>query len=99
MNSVESISDERSGQTADLAKVVIDAANSDGEITSENKSVILVEASITAELIINKTNGAFSSETAEKITGLLSSIVNGSTFLQESELMNIMQVLNLRLAK
>ena len=94
LNSVESISDERSGQTADLAKVVIDAVNSDGGITSENKSMILVDAAIVTELIINKTNGTFSSETAEKITGLLSSIVNGSSFLQESDPMNMMQVLN-----
>ena len=93
LNGVESISDEKSGQTADLAKVVIDAANNDVEITSENKSMILVGAAMATELIINKTNGTFSSETAEKITRLLSSIVNGSSFLQESKPMNMTQVL------
>ena len=93
LNGVGSISDERSGQTADLTKVVIDATNNDVEIESENRSMILVDAARVAELIIDRMNGIFSSETAEKITRLLSSIVNGSSLLQESETMNVAQVL------
>ena len=42
-----------------------------------------MSAVMVVELIIIKTNEAFSSETAGKITGLLSSIVYGTSYLQD----------------
>ena len=85
LDEVETISDDKSGQTADITKVVIDASNENVDIEGEEKSKILENAAMTAQTIVEKTNGTFSNETAEKITGLLSSIIDGSSDIQESE--------------
>ena len=84
LDEAETISDDKSGQTADMAKVVIDASNDNVDIEGEEKNKILENAATTAQTIVNKTNGTFSDETTEKITDLLSSIVNGSSDIQAS---------------
>ena len=84
LDEAETISDDKSGQTADMTKVVIDASNDNVDIEDEEKNKILESAATTAQTIVNKTNGTLSNETTEKITDLLSSIVNGSSDIQAS---------------
>ena len=92
LDEVEFISDDKSGKTADLIKVVIDASNDNAEIDDKEKNKIFKNAATIAQTIVEKTNGTFSNETTEKITDLLSSIVSGSSVLQESE-STVLQVL------
>ena len=93
IDSAESISDEESGLTAALVIVIIDAANNNSDINSENRSRILESAVMLTQMIIEKTNGTFTNETTERITELLSSIVNGSSAIQESEQVAVTQVI------
>ena len=69
------IYDQSSGLFADMTKVIVDTIN---DVNIENRGELLKYAVITTNLIVEKSIGKFSTGTSQKITALLSSIVDGS---------------------
>ena len=78
VTNAETISDESAGQIAAVLGNTVNLGISNPDSTTEQNNEILEMAATTTEALVNKTNGTFSNETANTITNVLGTVVNGS---------------------